>query len=63
MILLDNAIFYKSKEVKTKKEDTKNNYLYSIRYRPNTNPIEGFFNHIKNAKNTGFVLKELDKLK
>jgi transposase-like protein len=24
-----------------------NNYLYTIRYRPNTNPIEGFFNQLK----------------
>lgn len=31
IILLDNAIFHKSKEVKTKIEDTENNYLYSIR--------------------------------
>jgi len=46
-ILLDNAIFHKSKEVKTKIEETKNNYLYCIRYRPNTNPIEGFFNQLK----------------
>ena len=24
-----------------------NNYLYTIRYRPNTNPIESFFNQLK----------------
>lgn len=48
IILLDNAIFHKSKEVKTKIEDTENNYLYSIRYRANTNvPIEAFFNQLK----------------
>lgn len=47
VIILDNAIFHKSKEVKKVIENTGNNYLYSIRYRPNTNPIEGFFNQLK----------------
>ena len=44
---MDNAIFHKSNEVKKYIEETENNYLYSIRYRPNTNPIEGFFNQLK----------------
>ena len=45
-IYIHNYIqFYKSKEVKTKIEDTENNYLYSIRYRANTNVlIEVFIN-------------------
>ena len=47
VIILDNAIFHKSKEVKSKIEETENNYLYSVRYRPNTNPIEGLFNQLK----------------
>jgi transposase len=48
VLLLDNAIFHKAKEVKEKILETENNYLYSVRYRPNTNlPIEGFFNQLK----------------
>lgn len=43
VLLLDNAVFHKAKEVKNKILETENNYLYSVRYRPNTNiPIEGF---------------------
>jgi hypothetical protein len=28
--------------------NTKNNYIYSLPYQPNTNPIEGLFSQIKN---------------
>jgi hypothetical protein len=48
IILLDNPIFHKSKEVKTKIEETENNYLYSIRYKEITNmQIEAFINQLK----------------
>ena len=48
VIILDNAIFHKSKEVKSKIEKTENNYLYSVRYIPATNgPIESFFSQLK----------------
>jgi transposase len=47
-ILLDNASFHKSKIIKEKIIEIKNNIIYSIPYNPDTNPIENFFSQLKN---------------
>lgn len=46
-LLLDNASFHRSKEVKDKIESTGNKFLYTVPYHPETNPIEEFFNQFK----------------
>lgn len=47
-ILMDNARFHKSKEIRNNILSIKNNILYSIAYNPATNPIENLFSQIKN---------------
>ena len=46
LVIMDNAGFHKTKEVK--EEINKNNgFLYSIPYYPRSNPIENFFSKLK----------------
>jgi transposase len=47
LILLDNASFHRSKLIKQKIKDSKNELLYTIPYHPETNPIEEFFSQLK----------------
>jgi transposase len=46
-ILMDNAPFHKSKDIKACVDESKNKLFFSVSYNPNTNPIEGFFNQLK----------------
>lgn len=46
-ILLDNASFHKSKELQNNILKTKNKFIYSIAYNPQTNPIESVFSQLK----------------
>lgn len=46
-ILLDNASFHRSNNIKSKILSTNNTYKYTIPYHPETNPIEEFFNQLK----------------
>jgi len=47
LVILDNAIFHKSPQVKKAIEDSKNTIQYSVPYYPRSNPIEQFFNQMK----------------
>ena len=47
LILLDNVSFHRSKLIKQKIKDSKNELLYTIPYHPETNPIEEFFSQLK----------------
>lgn len=46
-ILMDNASFHRSKEVKEAIQATGNKLLYCVRYNPQTNPIEEMFSQLK----------------
>lgn len=47
LITLDNARFHRTKEVKEHILNIGNNYLYTIRYHPETNSIENLFSQLK----------------
>ena len=47
LIIMDNVVFHRSLKVRKNIMKTKNKYIYSVRYNPITNPIEGFFNQLK----------------
>jgi transposase len=47
LILMDNAMFHKSPEVKKAVEESGNKILYSVAYYPRSNPIEQYFNQVK----------------
>ena len=47
LITMDNARFHHSKIVKDYITSNGNKYLYTIRYNPQTNAIENFFNQYK----------------
>jgi transposase len=47
LIILDNARFHRSKEVKEAIIKTDNDFLYTIRYKPECNPIENYFSQLK----------------
>ena len=47
-ILMDNAVTHRTKILQKKILDTKNNFIYALPYKPNTNPVEGLFSQIKN---------------
>lgn len=47
LILLDNASFHKSREVKKLISDINCEALYTVPYHPETNPIEEFFSQLK----------------
>ena len=47
MVILDNAVFHKSKIV-VENINTNNKIIYSIHYNPSYNPIENFFSQLKN---------------
>ena len=55
---MDNAKFYKSKDVIDNIEKLKNKIIYSLAYNPNLNPIENLFsqfkNHIKNKSSDNY---------
>ncbi len=44
---MDNVVFHRSLKVRQNIIKSKNKYIYSVRYNPITNPIEGFFNQLK----------------
>ena len=44
---MDNAKFHHNKDVKEYIKNINNKILYKIRYHPENNPIENFFNKIK----------------
>lgn len=46
LVIMDNAGFHKTKEVK-EEINKKNGFLYSIPYYPRSNPIENFFSKLK----------------
>lgn len=46
-ILMDNASFHRSKEVKEAIQASENKLLYCVRYNPHTNPIEEMFSQLK----------------
>lgn len=46
-ILLDNAPFHRSQNIKNKILNIDNKYLFTIPYHPETNPIEMFFSQLK----------------
>ena len=47
LIVMDNAMFHKSPEVKKAVEESGNKILYSVAYYPRSKPIEQYFNQIK----------------
>jgi transposase-like protein len=47
LIVMDNAMFHKSPEVKKAVEESGNKILYSVAYYPRSNPIEQYFNQVK----------------
>lgn len=47
LIIMDNAMFHKSPEVKKAVEESGNKILYSVAYCPRSNPIEQYFNQVK----------------
>jgi transposase len=47
ILLMDNAKFHHNKDVKEYIKNINNKILYTIRYHPENNPIENFFNQIK----------------
>jgi transposase len=47
LIIMDNAMFHKSLEVKKAVEESGNKILYSVAYYPRSNPIEQYFNQVK----------------
>ena len=47
LIVMDNAMFHKSPEVKKAVEESGNKMLYSVAYYPRSNPIEQYFNQLK----------------
>jgi transposase len=47
LIIMDNAVIHRSKQVKEIIESTNNNLLYSVPYHPETNTIEEFFSQLK----------------
>jgi len=47
LIIMDNAVIHRSKQVKKIIESTNNNLLYSVPYHPETNAIEEFFSQLK----------------
>jgi transposase len=47
LIIMDNAMFHKSPEVKKAVEESGNKILYSVAYYPRSNPIEQYFNQVK----------------
>ena len=47
LLLLDNAKFHHNKNVKDFIINSNNNFLYTVRYHSENNPIENFFNQMK----------------
>jgi isfu1 transposase len=56
LIIMDNAMFHKSPEVKKAVEESGNKILYSVAYYPRSNPIEQYFNQVKH-----YIKKTLEK--
>jgi transposase len=46
-MLLDNTKFHHNKNVKDFIINSNNNFLYTVRYHSENNPIENFFNQMK----------------
>jgi transposase len=47
LIIMDNAMFHKSPEVKKAVAESNNTIQYTVPYYPRSNPIEQYFNQIK----------------
>ena len=47
VIVMDNAVFHKTEEVRKAIKDSNNTVQYSVAYYPRSNPIEQFFNQLK----------------
>jgi len=54
VIVMDNAVFHKTEEVRKAIKDSNNTVQYSVAYYPRSNPIEQFFNQLKH-----YIKKEL----
>ena len=47
LIIMDNAVIHRSKQIRELIEQTDNSLLYSVPYHPETNAIEEFFSQLK----------------
>jgi len=47
LVIMDNAMFHKSPEVKKAVADSKNTIQYTVPYYPRSNPIEQYFSQMK----------------
>ena len=47
LVIMDNAMFHKSPEVKKAIADSKNTIQYTVPYYPRSNPIEQYFSQMK----------------
>ena len=63
LIVMDNAMFHKSPEVKKAVEESGNKILYSVAYYPRSNPIEQYFNQVKHyiKKESPISFEDIEK--
>lgn len=47
LIIMDNTVIHRSKQIRELIEQTDNSLLYSVPYHPETNTIEEFFSQLK----------------
>jgi transposase len=47
LIIMDNAVIHRSKQIRELIEKSNNNLLYTVPYHPETNAIEEFFSQLK----------------
>lgn len=64
LILLDNAMPHRANKVKEVMKASGNDYMYTIPYHPETNPIEEFFSQLKHyvRKESPQNYKEIKKV-
>ena len=60
LIVLDNAGSHRNNYVKNAITNSGNKYLFSVPYTLKTNPIENYFNQIKNITKQCSILIEYD---
>jgi transposase len=64
LIIMDNAVIHRSKQIREVIENTNNNLLYSVPYHPETNAIEEFFSQLKHyiKKESPNTYEDIDKV-
>jgi len=64
LIIMDNAVIHRSKQIREVIESTNNNLLYSVPYHPETNAIEEFFSQLKHyiKKESPNTYEDIDKV-